>query len=283
MVEVLKTGFYDTIQDLGRFNVQDYGVPLSGAMDLYSAKLANVILGNDANDALLELTMIGPKLKFHCNALICLTGADLKAKRNTNAIKNNTQVLMSKNDVLSFGSSAYGCRAYLAVKGGFQTEHIMGSRSMYQHITSKSRLVKGDVLPVIEDHFKGKRTHASVKIATSHFSNREMEVYKGPEFDSLSRRQQTVLFGSGFSISKDSNRMAYQFIERIDNNIEAISTSLVLPGTLQLTPSGQLIILMRDGQVTGGYPRILQFCERALNRLSQTSALEKIRLKCIEW
>ena len=282
MVEVLKTGFYDTIQDLGRFNVQEFGVPYSGAMDLYSAKVANTVLGNALTDAVLEIMIIGPKLQFHCNTEIALSGADLSPKLNSMPIKMNTRIRVHKDDVLSFGIRNYGCRCYLAVKGGFQTEFNMNSFSMYDAITMQSKLKKGNQLSISEINELNDNTFASLKINKTHFDVSEIEVFKGIEYDKLSDLEQETLFSTEFTISKDSNRMAYQVNETLTNKIESIITSLVLPGTVQLTPSGKLLILMRDCQTTGGYPRVLQVSEQSVNQLSQKIFGGKFRFKCID-
>lgn len=282
MVEVLKTGLYDTIQDLGRFNVQEYGVPFSGAMDLHSAKVANMILGNALSNAVLEITIIGPRLKFHNSTEIALTGADLSPKLNSKPIKMNTCVHVNENDELSFGKRHYGCRSYLAVKGGFQTEFIMNSYSMYNHITTHTRLKKGDQFSVLQRTHSSAHTYASIKIDNNHFEVNEIEVYKGMEFNSLSVREQETLFSTEFTVSKDSNRMAYQVNELIPNKLDSIITGLVLPGTIQLTPFGKLLFLMRDSQTTGGYPRILQLSEHSINHLAQKTFGDKFRLKCID-
>ncbi|WP_033962062.1 biotin-dependent carboxyltransferase family protein [Psychroserpens jangbogonensis] len=282
MVEVLKTGFYDTVQDIGRFGVQEYGVPCSGAMDLYSAKVANTALGNSITEAVLEIMIIGPKLKFQCTTEIVLSGADLSPKLNSKPIKMNTRIRVLKNDELSFGLRNYGCRAYLAVKGGFQTEFVMNSYSMYKTITKNSKLKKGDQLSIFENNDSIGNAFASLRIDNKHFNVNVLDVFKGIEFGRLSCLEQQVLFSTEFTISKDSNRMAYQVNETVDNKIEPIITSLVLPGTVQLTPSGKLLILMRDCQTTGGYPRILQVSEESINRLSQSVFGEKFRFKCID-
>ncbi|MCB0382469.1 MAG: allophanate hydrolase subunit 2 family protein, partial [Psychroserpens sp.] len=109
----------------------------------------------------------------------------------------------------------------------------------------------------------------------------EIEVFKGVEFYSLSEAAQALLFSTEFTVSNKSNLMAYQVDETITNTIEPIITSSVLPGTVQLTPSGTLLFLMRDAQITGGYPRVLQVAETSINRLSQKIFGEKFRLKCI--
>jgi len=269
MVEVLKSGFYSTIQDLGRFGVQHYGVPFSGAMDQYSATRANSILENESNCAVLEITMTGPTLQFNCKTVICISGANISPELNSEPISLDTRIEINENDVLSFGKLHYGFRCYLAVSRGFQTEKILNSRSMYQNITSKIRLQKGDKLSIKSIQNTILIQKKSIKIDKAHFSSNVIEVTKGSEFDSLSKAQQKLLFEKTFTISKDNNRMAYVLEEPFQNLLKPIITSLVLPGTVQLTPSGKLIVLMRDCQTTGGYPRILQLNESSINRLSQ--------------
>ncbi|WP_299335690.1 biotin-dependent carboxyltransferase family protein [uncultured Psychroserpens sp.] len=281
MVEVLKTGFCDTIQDLGRIGYQAYGVPFSGAMDFYSASLANRILGNDNNAAVIESVMFGPKLRFSIATEICITGAYMNPMLNSEVVKHNVPISVEKGDVLQFGKLEYGFRVYVAVLGGFMTEEKMNSRSMYSAITSKLKLSKGDTLECLSKTSINHKPLSSVKINKKHFSHNEFEVFKGPEFNQLSKQQQDLLFDNTLTISKDSNRMAYQFEDRITHELGGIITSLVLPGTVQLTPSGQLLILMRDCQTTGGYPRILQLTESSINRLSQQIFGKKIRFKCI--
>lgn len=269
MVKVIKTGFYSTIQDLGRYGFQQFGVPVSGSIDLYSARIANAILHNDENEAVLEITMTGPTLQFNCDTIICVSGADISPKLNNKPIKLNSIVNIKKDDTLSFGQLKYGFRCYLAVFGGFQTEMIMNSRSMYKVITSQNVLSVNDELSISEHINSIIKSNASIKVNTAHFSSKEIKVYKGPEFDLLTKTQQRCLLSEEFSISKDNNRMAYQLVEPLKNNLKPIITSLVLPGTVQLTPSGKLIILMRDCQTTGGYPRVLQLKESSINVLSQ--------------
>jgi biotin-dependent carboxylase-like uncharacterized protein len=283
MVEVLKAGLFDTIQDLGRVGVQQFGVPLSGAMDQYSAKLANAILGNAQDAAVLEFTLLGPTLKF-CNATaICIMGMECQAKINKAPIQNNRYVLIKKDDVLSFGKRELGCRGYLAVLGGFQSEKVMKSRSFYSMVISQERLKTGNVLKIRTVPVPAKVSNAMVKTPKAHSETLILEVFKGVEFASLSADQKQQLFSTTFTITKDSNRMAYQLQEGLLNDLHSILTSAVLPGTIQLTPSGQLMVLMRDCQTTGGYPRILQLSEMAINRLSQKAPGDKFRFKILSY
>lgn len=283
MVEVLKAGMFDTIQDMGRMGFQEFGVPVSGVMDRFSAGIANAIIGNDLNAAVIESTASGPKLKFHTKTVICITGAYMNPKLNGELIKNNSPISVISGDILEFGNLVYGFRTYISVLGGFQTENVFQSRSMYINMTSNSRLQKGDVLPIMDANTHVETTRSSIKINTTHFETKDIYAYKGPEFNQLGLKQQDAIFNQKFTISKDSNRMAYQFNERIKNQLAPIITSLVLPGTVQLTPAGELMVLMRDAQTTGGFPRVLQLTESAINCLSQKSIEAGIRIKCINW
>lgn len=279
MVSVIKTGFYSTIQDLGRIGFHKYGVPVSGVMDIYSAKVSNALLHNDENDAVLEITMTGPTLRFNCETSICISGADLSPRLNEESVKQNSAVTIKKDDILSFGKLNYGFRCYLAISGGFQTEILMNSRSMYKNITSQSELTKNDELTILEHVQSLEKSNASIKVNTNHFNLKDIEVFKGPEFELLTKSKQQQLLSKQFTISKDNNRMAYQLEEIFKNSLKPIITSLVLPGTVQLTPSGQLIILMRDCQTAGGYPRVLQLKEASIDVLSQKFAGNSIHFK----
>ena len=277
MLEILHSGLYSSIQDLGRFQYRNYGVPVSGVMDDYHAKLANQILGNDENAAVLELTLQGSSLKFHENTQIVICGADLSPKLNRSDLRANISVNVSKGDQLEFGKRNYGVRTYLAVKDGFQMKQVLKSCSFYDGITEKSKVSTGDLIPY--KAFSGNiQSKANIAIQHEIFRSNEICVYKGPEFDFLSKAQQEELFSTTFSIGLN-NRMAYQLEEIIKNECPSIITSAVLPGTIQLTPSGKLIILMKDCQTTGGYPRILQLDPKSIIRLSQKYTRDNIQFK----
>ena len=269
MIKVLDAGFYSTIQDLGRFGYREYGVPISGVMDGYSSGFANMVLGNPENAPVIEMTMIGPKLKFMEAAHIAIAGAKLNIFINGLRVNLHGPVSIKANDILSFGRINKGFRAYLAIAGGFKSEKVLGSQSMYQGITEQVRLQKNDVLFFSSNTFQTKNKNASVRFDNSVLDSSMLEVFEGPEYKFLTQVQQKQLTHSEFTVSKNNNRMAYQLQELLENNIQSILTAPVLPGTVQLTASGQLIILMRDCQTTGGYPRILQLTENAIAMLSQ--------------
>ena len=281
MINVLSAGFFTTVQDLGRMGFKDIGVPVSGAMDLFSATLANRILNNNDNDAVLEITFGGCKLQFLAPTVICISGADTSAVLNTNKIALHTAIQVQTDDVLEFGKPAYGIRSYLAVKGGFQTEVVLKSRSFYKEITASYLLQKGDMLPVAAMAIKESISFSSVKVTEEHLSAKYLEAYPGPEYEWLSQKQQEKLHRLQFTISNDNNRMGYRLKEPIDNTLATMLTSAVLPGTVQLTPSGTLIVLMRDCQVTGGYPRILQLTDDAIDKLAQKTTHHTFQFKIL--
>lgn len=269
MIKVLKAGFYSTIQDKGRQGSASIGVPVSGAMDTYAADIANSIVGNSLQDAVLENVFGGLQIQFLVDTIICISGGHFSPKINGKLIHLNTRIIIRENDILSFGKIQYGVRCYVSVKGGFLTEEVLGSKSMYQQITKNAILRKDALLPIKKISVPYEDSYASIKVLKSHFTTNNLTCYEGPEFYLLKEHQKKILLQQTFSVSKDNNRMGYRLNEVLENSLASILTSAVLPGTVQLTPSGKLIVLMRDCQVTGGYPRVLQLTEAAINQLAQ--------------
>ncbi|WP_299060212.1 biotin-dependent carboxyltransferase family protein [uncultured Polaribacter sp.] len=269
MIKVLKAGFYASIQDNGRVGFASKGIPISGVMDSYSANIANSIVDNSLEEAVLEITFGGVKLQFLADTFICISGGNFSPKINNLPVLMNSRIRILKNDILTFGKIHFGVRCYLAVKDGFQSEKILKSRSFYQNITDTSVIQKNSFLSINKIDATLKSTNTYIKVLKSHFETNQIRCYKGPEFELLNKNHQQQLFEKLFTISNDNNRMGYRLNEAIENNLPSILTSAVLPGTVQLTSSGKLIVLMRDCQVTGGYPRILQLSENAINQLSQ--------------
>ncbi len=277
MITVLNPGIYCTIQDLGRIGFAHIGVPISGAMDLHSASIGNQLLNNKKSAAVLEIPFGGCKLQFETVVTICLTGADFNPTIDGELIALNSVFKVAKGAILSFGSRKYGVRTYLCVLGGFDAETVLKSSSYYKGVTARSYLQKGDTLCVGFNNPIKQKSHAKIKVDVQHFSTNKIRVTKGPEFELLSKNQQNALLKGVFTVSKDNNRVGYQLEESLENELKPILTSGVLPGTVQLTPSGKLIVLMRDCQVTGGYPRILQLLDNATSKLGQKIAGDEVQ------
>ena len=277
MVKVLHPGLQTSIQDFGRYGYTHLGVPISGVMDRTAASFANALLGNPVIAPVMEITMNGPKLQFFSKTVICISGAKLCPMLNGKPMQNHKPITIAMGDILSFGVLSKGFRAYMAVAGGFKTEKQLSSYSMYKGITQRFVVAKGDTLHVSELLKDAKTQFVNLKNNTVYYDTDLLHVLPGPEFDTLSAEEKEILFDTRFSITADSNRMAYQLHEKLENKLGQLITSVVQPGTVQLTPAGKLIILMRDCQTTGGYPRILQLTERAMDCISQKFAGATVR------
>jgi biotin-dependent carboxylase-like uncharacterized protein len=268
MINVVHPGIYSSVQDQGRQGFAQLGVPVSGSMDAYSSEMGNVLLKNKPSDAVIEVTFGRAKFEFITGTFICLTGADFSPKLNGESLQMMTVYEVSAGSILSFGKRNYGLRTYIAVQGGVQSEQVLKSRSFFKGITSEDRIKKGDQLPILPKKPYENLSFSKIKIAEELFSSHILECHPGPEFDQLNPTQKEQLF-QPFTLSEDHNRVGYRLNELVENDLQSILTSAVLPGTVQLTPSGTLIVLMRDCQVTGGYPRVLQLTDFAINQLSQ--------------
>ncbi|WP_222984291.1 biotin-dependent carboxyltransferase family protein [Flagellimonas meishanensis] len=280
MVKILKAGFYSTLQDLGRLGFRDKGVPISGVMDEVSATRANLLLENEAGATLMEMTMTGPTLQFESHTYICISGADMLPSINGKAITNYRVIKVAKNDVLTFGKLQNGFRSYLAVKGGFGTEKVLGSQSQYFPVTLAQCLKEGDEIPYKEtSNFAPAITELKTE---AHFEPGLLKVNKGPEYELLDDGQLASIFSKSFTISKQNNRMAYQLGETIKGHDHSMLTSGTLPGTVQLTPSGRIIILMKDGQTTGGYPRIFQLSKESICILAQKKSRDIVSFELLK-
>ena len=279
MIKVLKEGLFTTIQDIGRFGYKNIGVPVSGSMDQTSDKLANLLLGNDESSAVLEMTLVGPTLEFMNDTYISITGADMNPSLNKQKVLQNKPLFVNKGDILYLSHSSNGMRSYLGIKGGFNSEKKLGSKSFYRGITKREKLIKNDKIKFAKVTSSPMKMNKSINDFKINRKNK-INVFKGPEFDLLDSNSKDIIFNTDFTIGVN-NRMGYNLVEPIENSISSIISSPVMPGTVQLTPSGRLIILCRDCQTSGGYPRVLQLDKSSMDSLSQKTIGETIKLKLV--
>ena len=276
MIKVIQTGLFTTIQDGGRYGYRNIGIPTSGFMDQENAWAANKIVDNDREECLFEITLTGPTLIFNGNYVISITGGDFNPLINELPVKMYQPINVKLGDTLKINNTKNGARCYLAISGGIDVKSIFGSKSFYSNISESYYLRKGDEIK-ISNNSKSKilkKNKLKFKL------NKSMNVFKGPEFDLLSTKVKKRLFKNEFTIRTNS-RMAYNLEEKVQIEVKSIISSPVMPGTVQLTPSGKMIILHRDCQTTGGYPRILQLNKSSLNHLSQIKSNEKIKFSLI--
>ena len=276
MIKVIQPGLFTTIQDGGRHGYRNIGIPTSGFMDQESAWAANELVNNNKDESLLEITLTGPTLIFNCNCVISITGGDFNPLINNLPVKMYQSINVRTGDILKLNNTINGARSYIAISGGLNVKSLFGSKSFFSNISDSYHLKKGDEIKV------SKKSESQIlKWDKLKFNlNRFMKVFRGPEYDLLSTNSKKKLFKNEFTINTN-NRMAYNLEETLQVDIKTIISSPVLPGSVQLTPSGKMIILHRDCQTTGGYPRILQLNISSLNYLSQLKSTDKIKLRLI--
>ncbi|MEH7342435.1 biotin-dependent carboxyltransferase family protein [Bacillus sp. JJ1532] len=263
-LEIMKPGMLSTIQDLGRKNYQFYGVSACGAMDALSLRLANILVGNNEWEAGLEITMLGPKIKFIKDGLIAITGADLSPMLNGETVPLWKSIKVYKGDILDFGSIKYGCRSYLAMAGGIDVPPIMGSKSTflrggYGGLEGR-KLQKGDVICIGE--MKAKTSFLARKLPPSYIpnykENRMVRVILGPQNDAFTEEAIDLMLSTPYQISTNSDRMGYRLEGKALTHLNGpdIFSDFITAGSIQVPGNGQPIILMSDCQVTGGYTKI---------------------------
>jgi len=287
-----------SLQDLGRWGFQQFGVPIGGAMDKVSAALANIICGNDENEAVIEMTLHGTLIMFNEAAFCAIVGGGCKAYIDDVELPFNRLLWIPAFSIIKTTASIQGCRSYLAVSGGFNVKKVLGSASTYTPSgiggMNGRNLITGDMLA-----FKREQNlHAASNlhmlpngVGISHWHTADLVVptpdiatvhaIKGPEFDRFNTASQEDIFNSIFTISSQSNRMGYRLEGKkltLEHKAEMVSTA-VTTGIVQVTHEGDPIILMADAQTTGGYPRIARICAADIPLLAQCRPGAKIQFR----
>jgi antagonist of KipI len=282
-IRILKQGLFDTLQDAGRYGYQHLGINPGGAMDIIAASLANMLAGNELNEAVIEMHFPASTIYFEKAAVIALCGADFLASINGKDVPINTTIIIAANSELSFKRYVRGARSYLAIQGGFSIEPWLNSYST--NIKAKSggyhgrALKKDDVLHLRAEQFafaslpESSVTITSINIDPKQFYNSSniIRCVAGKDFENLILNSKQAFIENQFSINRQSDRMGYRLegdtLECADKS-ERISAA-VTKGSIQLLPNGQLILLMSDHQTTGGYPVIAHVISADIPTLAQ--------------
>ena len=259
-VQVVRPGLLTTVQDLGRWGHQSSGVAVAGPMDTFSHRMANALVGNAADAATLEITLIGPELEFDAPTMIAVCGAEFDVTCNGQAIAGSTSAAVPRGGRVQFGRRRAGARAYLAVAQGFKTPLLLGSRAT--HVVSAMggvhgrALIAGDRLLIAAappEHI-GRR---GVGMAVPNGRAR-LRVIPGPQADWFTPEAMRTLTSVGFRVSPRSNRMGYRLegppLQRA--RLEEPISEPVAFGAIQVPAAGEPILLMADRQTAGGYPKI---------------------------
>lgn len=281
--QVLKPGFFTTVQDLGRYGYLKYGVPISGAMDSFSMVAANLLVGNSPNAACLEITLIGPEFQALADTQIAITGGRISVEINGEEASMWQTLTVHKGDFVSLGKVESGCRCYLSIRGGINTPMILGSRSTYVRgrfggIEGR-QLKTGDVI----EGFSAPLLKAGFKMPESlmpNFTNNfTVHVVLGPQADMFAERGIENFLSNHYKVTVESDRMGYRLegpaIEH-KGKAEIVSDAL-LPGAIQVPRNGKPIIIMKDAQTTGGYPKIAVVVTPDLDRLGQAKPNDTIK------
>jgi len=297
-VIVRSGGTLTTVQDRGRFGSRRFGVPLSGALDPYALRVANLLVGNPSDAAVLECTLRGPVLAFEHETIVALCGGEFAADIDGEPIASWRPVHVEAGSVLTVGTARRGLRCCLAIAGGIASAPVLGSRSTY--LPAKlgglegRALQSGDVVPLGEpdeaaasiiERLRGKPVHWFVDAAdvyTADFATPTIRAYAGAHAQHMPGYLE-AFFDCEFTVTPASDRMGYRLradLPEFDAPGGLVSEPVV-PGTVQQPPGSEAIVLMADAQTTGGYARVAHVADVDLPRLAQASPGARIRFEPI--
>lgn len=277
---MIKVGAMATIQDEGRFGYRQYGIPQSGAMDKAALHFANQLLGNGKHFPALEVAMQGLVLKAVEETLISVTGAAVSIKINEEQLPMNQALQLRVGDQVTISSTKKGVYFYLGMAGKIEADMVFESYSTYTMAgfggTEGRSLKAGDEL--LSGKPERTRPETAQKLDPPN-SNQPIRILKGPEWGMLKDSPDRKTF----TVSPSSNRMGVRLEgPTVDIESAEITSSAVIPGTIQLPSNGHPIVLMNDCQTTGGYPRIAKVIEEDMGRLAQKRPAEEIKFTLFE-
>jgi antagonist of KipI len=299
-ITILTNGILTTVQDLGRYGSRRYGINPGGAMDTKAARLINILLGNDENEAVLEMHYPAPQIRFDKDIIFSLGGAQFGAALNDEPVENWRPIAGRKGDVLKFTEKRSGTRCYLSVGGGFNIEKWLGSASTNlkaQVGGYQGRALKKDDSLEFGNEEIGNKVSSSLITHRSPFNYRvssgliprysafpTVRVIPGAEYELLSEETRHGFVEQSFKIGLQSDRMGFRLAGKplkLEKPHEFISSAVSF-GTIQLLPDGQLIILMADHQTTGGYPRLAHIISEDLPLVGQLGANDGVGFHVVD-
>lgn len=299
-MRVERPGMLSVLQDGGRYGYQRFGVPVNGAMDEWSHRLANVLVGNEPEAAALEITLTGPTVRFAQDTLIALTGADMGVTVGGVPLPTHCAVMVRHDVPVVFGACRRGARTYLAVRGGFAPEPALGSRSTnlragFGGLAGRA-LCAGDrvavasprreMLPVARMMVQSATAFVAAPRPDGDLVRATPEVVRflpGPQWERFTAQSRECFEQAAFTVSNQSDRMGY----RLEGPSLALSAPLEMVseavsfGTVQVPPSGAPIVLMADRQSVGGYPKIAYVISADLPTLAQAMPGTALRFRAV--
>jgi antagonist of KipI len=301
MISVLKPGLLTTVQDLGRPGYQQFGIVVGGALDAFSTRVANLILGNDANAAVLEMAQTGPELNFENETVVAWCGADFDARIGSEPMPRDRPVRIAAGETLSFGFACSGLRAWLAVAGGIDVPLVMGSRSTYRRAGIGGQegrpLIAGDTLAIGAPNERSSHLLASLRAAGRRVASwtvrpqtlggavvdGTMRAMPGPEWDWFTAESQKAFFSADWRATNEADRMGVRLVGPVLELVKPreMISSAVNTGIVQVPPSGQPIILLPSRQSVGGYPRMAAMAAVDVGRFTQLRPGDSVRFQKI--
>jgi len=282
VIEVLQAGRWTTIQDRGRPGLGRFGIPSGGAADWFAAAVANRIVGNHQDAALLECTAAGPTLRFDADAVIAVTGG------HSAGAANWQQLTIGRGSSLAVGAIGPGLRTYVAVRGGIDVPLVLGSRSFCQRGTFGGGfgrpLAKGDRVSI------GRMAELEPLPAPWPESHRlpargprEVRVITGPQENAFGKDAFERLCATACRVTPEIDRMGLRLeTPGLRLQPKEILTVPMTAGAVQVTPSGGLIVLHVDHQSTGGYPVIATVISADLPVLAQARPGDTVRFRSVD-
>lgn len=289
LIKVLHGGTQTTVQDAGRPGYRHLGIPSAGAADRLSFAIANHLVGNPWDSAAFECTLGGLHLCFLGSTTIALSGAQMWAQINGQNVNINTPIDVAKGDILTLSYTRDGCRTYVAVAGGLDATEFMGSVSTYLPAELGGRegraLKTGDLFATVFNGAMGAKTSIPKPFIPTLSSHIVLRARSGPEWSLMSADSQRFLFTTPFIATPATNRMGARLRgDRIvTKDAFSMTSSPLLPGTLQCPPDGQPILALADGHCTGGYARGLHVIQADQWLLGQIAPGAKVSFRrCFE-
>ena len=290
LFEILSPGLLTTIQDLGRFGYGRYGVAPSGAMDSYSLRVANMLVGNPENQACLETTLLGLTIRILHDCRVAITGGDLQPTINKKPLAMWRPHVLKTGDILRFEEPRSGCRAYIAVAGGIKIKPVLGSCST--NLTSGFGGLEGRALK--KDDILYADSLADIPSVTGIVFKKEwipiyspswtLRVIWGPQEGDFSERAKQTFLGAAFQVSAESDRTGIRLqgpcIKKKPKADDSIISEGVIGGAIQVPGDGQPIIILSE-TVTGGYRKIAAVISADLPLLGQIKPGDRVAFKAI--
>lgn len=283
-IRVENGGLLTTVQDAGRTGYQEFGVPVSGAMDPLAMKVANLLLDNDENEAVLEVTLLGPKLVFEEAACICVTGGNLQPALDGKPARMYTALAVQPGQALTFAGPKTGCRAYIAFAGGLDIAPAMGSRSTYLKAKiggyQGRKLEKGDALALrVPNAVLPNMERRTITPPDLSAKTRTLQVVMGPQDDMFTAAGVQTFLSTPYTVTNQFDRMGCRLdgakVEHVtDGNIISDGISF---GAVQVPSEGKPIVMLADRQTVGGYTKIATVISADFETIAQAKAGDTIR------